>query len=173
MDHEKFNSWGQTQEEDIARPIIGISPENAISVWGTVAIIGGDLAPSLGGRKKLSRKQFSNDLFRRKFYILTPTISDDFYFFSHWPYFVCLFPVSTVSEIWYIQGSFVTVGLRAGTAYRHLFPRQEKNVCVNKLFSVPEIAYLHIKNVFFIFLNVCKYFKMSKNITKCLINTVY
>jgi len=32
VDHEKFNSWGQTQEEDIARPIIGISPENAISV---------------------------------------------------------------------------------------------------------------------------------------------
>ena len=57
----------------------------------------GDLAPSLGGQKKISRDKFSNDLFRKNFpfwrrkFLMT--------IFGHRPYFVCLLPVSTVNLI--------------------------------------------------------------------------
>jgi len=39
----------------------------AVHMHINVRTMGGDLAPSLGGRKKLSRTKFSNDLFRKKF----------------------------------------------------------------------------------------------------------
>ena len=41
---------------------------------------GGDLAPSLGGRKKFSRTKISEmTIFSGKIFILTPKISDDFF----------------------------------------------------------------------------------------------
>src|SRR6218665_1295511 len=54
--------------------------------------MGGDLAPSFWGRKKISRTNFSE-----KISILTPNISDDL-LFSHRSYFVSL---SLLSEIQY------------------------------------------------------------------------
>src|SRR6218665_588934 len=72
--------------------------------------IGGDLALSLGNLKHFSWTKFSNDLFYEKFPfpILTPKISDDL-FYSHRPSFVCLLPVSILSQISYIYIQLYTM----------------------------------------------------------------
>jgi len=53
-------------------------------------LMGGDLAPSLGGTDKISRINFSNDLFLGKISILTPKISDDLFLVIA-RIFVCLY----------------------------------------------------------------------------------
>jgi len=61
--------------------------------------MGGDLAASLGGTdKQFLGENFPNDLFKKKF----PFHAQKFLWplFSHRLYFVCLLPVSSVSEIW-------------------------------------------------------------------------
>jgi len=71
------------------------------------ACIGGDLAPSLGGRKKFRRPKFLNDLLGKKFHF--PFLSQTFLmtFFSHRPYLSdspCLYCVWNV--IWHIYDPF-------------------------------------------------------------------
>ena len=60
--------------------------------------VGGDLAPSSEGTEKISRTNFSNDLFRKKFFFKCTKFLMTF--FSHRPYFgLCVF---WLSEIRYI-----------------------------------------------------------------------
>jgi len=66
--------------------------------YQTTTHIGGDLAPSLGGRKKCRGPNFWMTSLGSYFHF---DIENFWWpFFNHWPYIVALLPVSAVNLIW-------------------------------------------------------------------------